>query len=54
MSESSRKKKKEANTFNRNRGQEIKLRAKINQVEKKRTIQRIKKLGAGSLRKSTR
>jgi hypothetical protein len=52
---------KEANTPKRSRWQEIvKLRAKINQLETKRTIQRIKKKQknkkprTGSLRKSTR
>ena len=45
---------KEANSPMRSRWQEIiKLRAEINQVETKRTIQRIKPGGA-SLRKSTR
>jgi hypothetical protein len=45
---------KEANTPTRSRQQEIiKLRAEINQIETKSTIQRINK-GAGSLRKSTR
>jgi hypothetical protein len=46
---------KEANTPNRSRSQEIiKLRAKINYMERKRTVQRINQPGAGSLRKSTR
>ena len=46
---------KEANTPKRSRGQEIiKLRAEINQVETKRTVQRITKSGAGFLKKSTR
>ena len=46
---------KEANTSKRRRWQGIiKLRSEINQVETKRTIQRINKPGAGSLRKSTR
>jgi hypothetical protein len=45
----------EANSPKRSRWQEtIKLRAKINQVETKRTIQKSTKSGAGSLRKSTR
>jgi hypothetical protein len=45
----------EANSSKRCRQQEIiKLRAEINQVEAKRTIQRINQTGAGSLRKSTR
>jgi hypothetical protein len=48
-------KQKEANSHKRNRWQEIiKLRAKINQVETKRIIQKSTKPGAGSLRKSTR
>jgi hypothetical protein len=43
---------KEANTPKRSRRQEIiKLRAEINQVETKRTIQRTKS-GAGSLKKN--
>jgi hypothetical protein len=43
---------KEANTPKRSRWQEIiKLRAEINQIETKRTIQRINKTKAGSLRK---
>ena len=43
---------KEANTPKRSRQQEIiKLRAEINQIETKRTVQRIKKPGAGSFRK---
>ena len=49
---------KEANKPKRSRWQEIiKLRAEFNQVETKRTIQRINqttKPGAGSLRKATR
>jgi hypothetical protein len=46
---------KKANTSNRSRWQElIKLRTEINQLETKRKIERIKKLGAGSLRKSRR
>jgi len=46
---------KEIDKPKRGRRQEIiKLRAEINQVEKKSTIQRINKSGAGSLRKSTR
>jgi hypothetical protein len=46
---------KEANTPKMGRWQEIiKLRAEISQVETKRTIQRINKTRAGSLRKSTR
>ena len=46
---------KEANTPKRSRLQGIiKLRAEINQVETKRTIQRINKVGADSLKKSTR
>jgi hypothetical protein len=46
---------KEANTPKRTRQQEIiKLRAEINQVETKRTIQKTTKPGAGSLRKSTK
>jgi hypothetical protein len=46
--------KKEANSPKRSRRQEIiKLRAEINQVETKRTIQRIAKPGSVSLRKST-
>jgi hypothetical protein len=46
---------KEANTRKKSKPQEIiKLRAEINQIETERTIQRIHKLGAGSLRKSTR
>jgi hypothetical protein len=46
---------KEANRPKRSRRQEIvKLRAEINQVERKRTIQRVNKTGAGSLRKSMR
>ena len=45
---------KEANSPKRSRPQEIiKLKAEINQVETKRTIQRINKPGACSLRKST-
>jgi hypothetical protein len=46
---------KEGSVPRRSRQQEIiKLRAEIKQVETKRTTQRIKKQGAGSLRKSTR
>ena len=46
---------KEANSPKRSRQQElIQFRGKINQVETKRTIQRINQTGAGSLRKSTR
>jgi hypothetical protein len=53
---------KEANSPKRSRWQEIiKLRAEINQVEIKRTVQKIKKnkktkqkTGPGSLRKSTK
>ena len=46
---------KEANTPKGSRLQKIiKLMAEINQLETKRTIQRIKKPGAGMLRKSTR
>ena len=46
---------KEANTPKRSRRQEIiKLRGEINQVETRRTIQRINQRGAGTLRKSTR
>ena len=46
---------KEANTSKRSRRQEIiKFRAKINQVEAKRTIQRSTKPEAGSLGKSMR
>ena len=46
---------KEANSPRRRRRQEIiKLRAEINQVETKRTIQKLTNPGAGSLRKSTR
>jgi hypothetical protein len=46
---------KEVNSPKRSRQHEIiKLRAEINQVETKRTIQKINKPGAGSLRKSTR
>jgi hypothetical protein len=46
---------KEANTLKSSRQQEIiKLKAQINQIETKRTIQRINKREAGSLRKSTR
>jgi hypothetical protein len=42
-------------TPKRSRWQEIiKVRAKINQVDAKRTIQRIKKARSCSLRKSTR
>ena len=43
---------KEANTPKRNRQQEIiKLRAEINQIETKRSIQKSTKPGGGSLRK---
>jgi hypothetical protein len=46
---------KEANSPKRSRQQEIiKLRGEINQVETKRTIQRINQTEAGSLRKPTR
>jgi hypothetical protein len=46
---------KEANTPKRSRHQEIiTLSAEINHVETKRNIQRITKLGTGSLRKLTR
>jgi hypothetical protein len=46
---------KEANTPKKSRQQKIiELRAEINQVETKRSIQRISKAGAGSLRKTTR
>jgi hypothetical protein len=46
---------KVANSPKRSRGQEIiKLRAEINRVETKRTVQRITKSGAGFLKKSTR
>ena len=46
---------KEANSPKRSRQQEIiKLRTEINQVETKRTIQRINQTKAGSTRKSTR
>jgi len=46
---------REANTPRRSRTQEIiKLRAEINQVETKRTIERINRPKVGSLRKSTR
>jgi hypothetical protein len=46
---------KEANSSKTSRLQEIiKPRGEINQVETRRTIQRFKKGGAGSLRKSTR
>ena len=46
---------KEANSPKRSRRQEIiKVKAEINQVETKRTIQTITNLRAGSLRKSTR
>ena len=46
---------KEANSHKRSRRQEIiKFRAKINQVETKRTIQRSTKPEAGSLGKSMR
>jgi hypothetical protein len=45
---------KETNPHKRSRLQEIiKLRAEINHVEAKRTIQKSRKSGAGSLRKST-
>jgi hypothetical protein len=45
----------EENSNKRSRQQEIiKLRDEINQVETKRTIQRINKPGPGSLKKSTR
>jgi hypothetical protein len=45
---------KETNTCKRSRWQKIiKLRAEISQVETKRTIQRINKTRAGSLRKQT-
>jgi hypothetical protein len=48
-------KQKETNTSRRSRWQEIvKLRAEINQIEIKRTIQRINKTKASSLRKSTK
>ena len=47
--------KKEANSTKRSRWQEIiKLNGKLNQVERKSTIQRINQKGSGSLRKSTR
>ena len=47
--------KKEANSPTRRRLQEIiKLRGEINQVETRRTIQRINQRGVGSLKKSTR
>jgi hypothetical protein len=46
---------KETNSPNRSRGQEIiKLRAEINKVETKRSIQKSTKPGTGSLRKSAR
>jgi hypothetical protein len=46
---------KEANSPKRSRRQEIiKLRGKINQEEKRRTIQESTNRGAGTLRKSTR
>ena len=46
---------KEANSPKKSRWQEIiKLSDEINQVETRRTIQRINQRGAGSLRKSTR
>jgi hypothetical protein len=46
---------KEANSPKRSRRQEIiKLRGEVNQVETRRTIQRINQRVAGSLRKSTR
>jgi hypothetical protein len=46
---------KEANSPKRSRWQEIiKLRAEINQVEKKELYKESTKPGAGSLRKSTR
>jgi hypothetical protein len=46
---------KEANLCKRNRRQEIiTLRTEINQIETKSSIQRLRKTGAGSLRKSTR
>jgi hypothetical protein len=46
---------KEANSNKRSRQQEIIIiRAEINQVEIKRTVQRINQTRAGSLRKSTR
>ena len=46
---------KEANSPKRSRRKEIiKLRAKINYMERKRTVQRINQPGAGSLRKSKR
>ena len=45
----------ETNSPKRSRWQEIiKLRGEINQVETRRTIQRINQTGVGSLRKSTR
>ena len=45
----------EANTSKRSRQEEIiKLRTEINQVETKRTTQRINKTGTGSLSKLTR
>ena len=44
---------KESNTPKRSSWQEIiKLRAEIREIETKRTLQRIKRPGAGSLRKS--
>ena len=46
---------KEANSPKRSIRQEIvKLRAEINQIESKKTIQRIRKLKASSLKESTR
>jgi hypothetical protein len=46
---------KKANSLKRTRQQEIiKLRGEVNQVETRRTIQRINQRGAGSLRKSKR
>jgi len=46
---------KEANTPRRSRRQDIiKLRAEINHVETKKTIERINRTKVGSLRKSTR
>jgi hypothetical protein len=49
------KKKKEASTPKRKRWQEIiKIWTEINQLETKKTIQRIKENRAGSLRKLTR
>jgi hypothetical protein len=48
-------KQQKANTTKKSRRQEIiQIRVEINQTETKRTIQRINKVGADSLKKSTR